>query len=240
MRPELLSPLGIALDPQDPSLLWVSIPGMCFSVILPLCLSYPRAPFIPCCERSVQPVNSSFLAVNFLCVTIKLVCALDLHRWQIIISKCICCYCSVAKSCLTLCNPTDCSMPGFPILNHLLEFPQIHVHWVSDAIQPSHSLQGSSYTTILDCLPTPLFVNRDIIRVNVSTIVAILLYIKYFGRNRKSLLQGHARRVFNCIGFLDGRKATFILCGYDFSNKTCLQIGMKGKQISVQYKFYIL
>ena len=34
----------------------------------------------------------------------------------------------------------DCSMPGFPVLHHLLEFAQIHVHWVSDAIQPSHPL----------------------------------------------------------------------------------------------------
>ena len=34
----------------------------------------------------------------------------------------------------------DCSLPGFPVLHHLLEFAQIHVHWVSDAIQPSHPL----------------------------------------------------------------------------------------------------
>ena len=35
----------------------------------------------------------------------------------------------------------DCSMPGFfPVLHHLLELAQTHVHWVSDAIQPSHSL----------------------------------------------------------------------------------------------------
>ena len=77
----------------------------------------------------------------------KIVCALDLHRWQIIMSKCIC-YCSLAKLCPTLCNPMDCSVPGFPVLNHLLEFAKIHVHSVSDAIQPSHPLQGSSYATI--------------------------------------------------------------------------------------------
>ena len=44
--------------------------------------------------------------------------------------------CSVAKSCLTLCDPMDCSTPGFPVLHYLLEFAQTHVHWVSDAIQP--------------------------------------------------------------------------------------------------------
>ena len=41
--------------------------------------------------------------------------------------KYICCY-SVAKLCLTLCDPMDCSMPGFPVLHCLLEFAQIHVH----------------------------------------------------------------------------------------------------------------
>ena len=39
--------------------------------------------------------------------------------------------------CLTLWNPKDCSMPGFPVHHHLLEFAQTHVHWVSDAIQPT-------------------------------------------------------------------------------------------------------
>ena len=39
-----------------------------------------------------------------------------------------CCCCSLAKSCLTCCNPMDCSAPGFPILHYLLEFAQTHVH----------------------------------------------------------------------------------------------------------------
>ena len=42
--------------------------------------------------------------------------------------------CSVAQSCPTLCDPMDCSTPGSPVLHYLLEFAQIHVHWVSDAI----------------------------------------------------------------------------------------------------------
>ena len=50
------------------------------------------------------------------------------------------CCCSVAKLCLTLCDPMDCSIPGFPVLHCLLEFPQIHAHWVSDSIQPAHPL----------------------------------------------------------------------------------------------------
>ena len=54
------------------------------------------------------------------------------------------CCCSVTKSCLTLCDPRDCSTPGFPILHHLPEFVQTHVHWIGDAIQPSHPLTLSS------------------------------------------------------------------------------------------------
>ena len=50
------------------------------------------------------------------------------------------CCCSVTKSCPILCNPMDCSTPGFSVLHYLLEFAQTHVHWVSDAIQPSHPL----------------------------------------------------------------------------------------------------
>ena len=55
-----------------------------------------------------------------------------------------CCCCSVAKSCLTLCGPTDCSMLGLPVPPHLLEFAQIYVHWISDVIQPSHPLSPAS------------------------------------------------------------------------------------------------
>ena len=50
------------------------------------------------------------------------------------------CGCSVTQLCLPLCNPTDCSTPGFPVLHYLQEFAQNHVHWVSNAIQPSHPL----------------------------------------------------------------------------------------------------
>ena len=45
---------------------------------------------------------------------------------------------SVTQSCLTLCDPRDCSMPGLPVHHQLPEFTQIHVHRVGDAIQPSH------------------------------------------------------------------------------------------------------
>ena len=41
-------------------------------------------------------------------------------------------------------DPMDCSTPGFPVLHYLPEFAQIHVHWVGDVIQSSHSLSPSS------------------------------------------------------------------------------------------------
>ena len=55
----------------------------------------------------------------------------------------ISCCCPVAQLCPTLCDPMDCSMPAFPV-HHFLEFAQTHVHWVVDAIQPSHLLPFSS------------------------------------------------------------------------------------------------
>ena len=51
---------------------------------------------------------------------------------------------SVTRLCLTLCNPVNRSMPGLPVRHQLLEFTQTHVHWVGDAIQPSHSLSSPS------------------------------------------------------------------------------------------------
>ena len=44
----------------------------------------------------------------------------------------------------TLCDPMDCNTPGFPVLHHLPELVQAHVHWVSDAIQPFHPLSSHS------------------------------------------------------------------------------------------------
>ena len=67
---------------------------------------------------------------------------------KITISKGKILYCtqfsSVAQSCPTLCNPMDCSTPGLPVQCQLLEFTQTYVHWVGDAIQPSHPLLSPS------------------------------------------------------------------------------------------------
>ena len=66
------------------------------------------------------------------------------HLW----SSIVCC-CSVAHSCPTLCDPTDCSMPDFLVLPYLPEFAQTHVHWLSDG------WMFSSNHFIL-CRPLPL------------------------------------------------------------------------------------
>ena len=58
----------------------------------------------------------------------------NIHIWTYIIC------CSVAKLWSTLWDPMNCSTPGFSVLHYLLKFAQIHVYWVSDAIQLSHPL----------------------------------------------------------------------------------------------------
>ena len=65
----------------------------------------------------------------------------DFH-FHFTLSK-LCC-CSVAQSCLTFCKPMDCSMPGFLVLQHLVNLPQTHVHLVGDAIQPSRPVSSLS------------------------------------------------------------------------------------------------
>ena len=66
------------------------------------------------------------------------------HLWEPCSQVSIWCCRSVAQSCLTLCDTVNCSTPGFPVLHYLPEFVQTHVHWVGDAIQPTHLLLPSS------------------------------------------------------------------------------------------------
>ena len=61
--------------------------------------------------------------------------------------------CSVAQLCLIICNPMDCSTPGFPVLHYLLEFAQTHVHWIGDAIQTSHPV--IPFSSYLQSFPAP-------------------------------------------------------------------------------------
>ena len=82
-------------------------------------------------------------------------CFLDVNvlknRFTLINGVCFALFrcCSVAKSHPTLCNPTDCSTPGFPVLHPLPEFTEIHARRVGDAIQPSHPLSSPFPTAII-------------------------------------------------------------------------------------------
>ena len=66
------------------------------------------------------------------------------RNWHNIVKQ-LCCGCCwlVAQSCLTLCDPMDCSSPGLLVPHHLPKLAQIHVHCISDATQPSHPLLPS-------------------------------------------------------------------------------------------------
>ena len=67
-------------------------------------------------------------------------------------------------TCLTLCNRMDCSTPGFPVLHHLPELAQIHIHWGGDAIQPSHPLL--SLLLLPSVLPSiRVFSNESVLHV---------------------------------------------------------------------------
>ena len=78
-----------------------------------------------------QPLFHSFIAF-FLFTKIIYICFSSVQ------------FTSVTQSCLTLCDPMNCSMPGLPVHHQLPEFTQTHVHWVGDAIQPSHLLSSPS------------------------------------------------------------------------------------------------
>ena len=71
---------------------------------------------------------------------------------------------SVAQSCLTLCNPMDCSTPGLLVHHQLLEFTQTHVHQVGDAIQPSHPLLPLLLSPSI-FLSIRIFSNESVLRI---------------------------------------------------------------------------
>ena len=68
----------------------------------------------------------------------------DDAKMCVCVCVCIVQFSSVDQPCLTLCDPMDCSMPGFPVHHQLPELTQTYIHRVSDAIQPSHPLLSPS------------------------------------------------------------------------------------------------
>ena len=86
-----------------------------------------------------------------------------------------CSFSSVAQSSLTLCDPMDCSMPGFPVHHQLLKLAQIHVHQVGDAIQPSHPLSPPSPPTFN--LPgIRVFSNESVLHIRWPSIRVLAMF----------------------------------------------------------------
>ena len=91
--------------------------------------------------ESVMPSNHVIFYISHL----HSLCRIDLNLiFYVYLKTLLIQISSVAQLCSTLCDPMDCSTPGFPIHHHLPELAQTHVHRVHDAIQPSHPLLSPS------------------------------------------------------------------------------------------------
>ena len=75
---------------------------------------------------------------------------------------------SVAQSCPTLCNPTNCSTPGLPVHHQLPKSTQTHIHQVGDAIQPSHPLSSPSPPAFNLSQHQGLFPDESVLRIKSS------------------------------------------------------------------------
>ena len=75
---------------------------------------------------------------------LKKTLSLLIRKKQLLIHSCFIMFSSVAQSCSSLRDTMNCSTPGLPVHHQLLQFTQTHVHWVGDAIQPSHPLSSPS------------------------------------------------------------------------------------------------
>ena len=94
---------------------------------------------------------------------------------------------SVAQSCPSLCNPMDCSTPGFPVHHQLPELAQTQVHWVGDATQPSHPLLSPSPLTFKKRTMLPTW-KSEVIR-NLQLSLLLLLPLSRFSRDIPGILQ---------------------------------------------------
>ena len=71
-------------------------------------------------------------------------CSHKIKRYSLLGRRAVRSISSVAQLCLALWELVDGGMSGFSVLHYLPEFTQTHVHWVGDAIQPSHPLSSPS------------------------------------------------------------------------------------------------
>ena len=101
-----------------------------FAVVPPRLGCFPQEAFLPCLYFPCHLIRPSSTVIFFN------------NLPHLLISLPFLCH-SVAKVCPALCDPMDCSTPGFPIFHYFSEFAQTLVHWVDGAIQPSHPLLPS-------------------------------------------------------------------------------------------------
>ena len=142
------------------------------------------------------------------------------------------CCCSVAKLCPTLCNPMNCSTPGFLVLHYLPEFAQTHVHRVSDAIHPTISSSVVSFSSCPQSFPASgsfpmswffasggqsIGVSASIISPSNEYSGLISFRIDWFGllavqETLKSLFQHHSSKasILRCSALLNGPTLTSI------------------------------
>ena len=95
-------------------------------------------------EDTIKFLCLFFLSFSFFCRGVNAGnrlqrCEKHIHRAEGLL-----CRHSVAQSCPTFCNPRDSVMSGFPVVCHLLECAQTHVHRLGDTIKPSHPLSSPS------------------------------------------------------------------------------------------------
>ena len=87
------------------------------------------------------PMDESLVSFSFLYFhSIPFILSLTTLNFYLLYHNSVQC----SQSCLTICDPMDCSTLGFPVHHQLMELAQTHVHWFSDAIQPSHPLLSPS------------------------------------------------------------------------------------------------
>ena len=113
----------------------------------------------------------------------------------------------VSQLCLTLCDPMDCSTPGLPV--QLPEFIQTYVHWVGDAIQPSHPLMSPSPPALKLSHHHnfhQIWIKNTIISLNIVSIIPSLSMALI------SPMLGHLKVCHNSLIFLSLFSVTLSLC----------------------------
>ena len=119
---------------------WSEVAQSCLTLCNPMDCSLPGSSI----HGILQARVLEWVAISFS----KVHCTLLFSQHQ---------FSSVTPLCSTLCDPMDCSTPGLPVHHQLPELTQIHVQWVSDAIQPSHPLSSPSLPAFNLCQHQGLF-----------------------------------------------------------------------------------